>query len=223
MVARRNIGFKRLVGLTAAVALALWQWDAAWLFPLRVLMTLIHEFGHGLAALLTGGSIDHITVDAGLGGVCYTRGGWRWLILSSGYMGSMAAGCAVILLACRTRYHRHASVVLGAFVTLATIAYVRALPGFVFGLLTGGALFSAGRWLNDDLNDLALCFLGTMSCLSAVFGLRDLATHSGNNDALMFSREIFPLPAIVWALLWAGLSLVCLAATLKAALRPREE
>jgi hypothetical protein len=218
-MARRTIVVKRLAGLTAAVALALWQWDAAWLFPLRVLMTLIHEFGHGLAALLTGGSIDRITVDPGLGGVCFTHGGWRWLILPSGYLGSMAAGCGIILLACRTRYDRHISLALGSFVMLATLLYVRTLPGFFYGLLSGAALTSAGWWLGADLNDSVLCFLGTMSCLSAVFGLKDLATYGGNNDALMFSREVFPLPAFVWALLWAGLSLACLAVTLRAALR----
>jgi hypothetical protein len=212
-----------LAGLTAAVALALWQWEAAWFFPLRVLMTLIHEFGHGLAALLTGGSIERITVDPGLGGLCYTRGGWRWLILPSGYLGSMAAGCGIILLACRTRYDRFASFALGVIVMLATLLYVRTLQGFVFGLLTGGILTSAGWWLKEDLNDSLLCFLGTMSCLSAVFGLKHLTTYGGNNDALMFSREIFPLPAVVWALLWAGLSLVCLGATLRIVLRTSED
>jgi hypothetical protein len=219
MMTRGRFSLGRSAGLAAAVALALWQWNAAWLFPLRVLMTLTHEFGHGLAALLTGGVIDRITVDPGLGGVCFTRGGWRWLILSSGYLGSMAAGCGVILLACRTRHEKSISLALGVFVMLATLFYVRTLLGFSFGLLTGAALASAGWWLSEDLNDSILCFLGTMSCLSAVIGLKELASYGGNNDALMFSREVFPLPAFVWALLWAGLSLACLAATLKAALR----
>ena len=209
----------RALGLAAAVALALWQWDAAWLFPLRVLMTLIHEFGHGLAAILTGGSIDKITVDPGLGGLCLTRGGWRWVILPSGYLGSMAAGCAIILLASRTRHARAVSGVMGVLVMAATLLFVRTFLGFGFGLLTGGALISAGRWLSEDLNDSVLCFLGSMSCLSAVFGLKHLTTYGGDNDALFFSREIFPLPALVWALLWAGLSLACLAVTLRAAVR----
>lgn len=213
----RRLSHRRLAALLVILALALWQWEAPWLFPLKVLMTLIHEFGHGLAALLTGGSIDRITVEPGLGGLCYTRGGWRWVILPAGYLGSMAAGCGMILVSSRTRLDRYLSLTMGAAILAATVLFVRSRVGFGYGLLTGAALASAGWWLSEELNDFLLCFLGTMSCLSAVFGLKYLATYSGNNDALMFSAEIFPLPALVWAVLWAMLAVVCWAWTLRLA------
>lgn len=211
----RRFPYRRLAALLVLFCLALWQWEAAWMFPLRVLMTLIHEFGHGLAALLTGGSIDRITVEPGLGGLCYTRGGWRWVILPSGYLGSMAAGCAMILAASRSRYDRFFSLAMGACVLAATLLFVRSRVGFGYGLLTGAALASSGWWLSEEFNDFLLCFLGTMSCLSAVFGLKYLASYNGNNDALMFSHEIFPLPALVWAVLWAALAVLCWGVTIR--------
>ena len=36
--------------LAALFGLAWWRWDARELYPLRILVTLLHEFGHGLAA-----------------------------------------------------------------------------------------------------------------------------------------------------------------------------
>ena len=52
---------------------------------LKILVVFFHELSHGLAAIGSGGEIDHIEVVAREGGVCYTRGGSRfralWLVL----------------------------------------------------------------------------------------------------------------------------------------------
>ena len=64
------MSWRRAALLAALFGLAWWRWDAPELYPLRILVTLLHEFGHGLAALASGGSIEKITVDPGAGGVC---------------------------------------------------------------------------------------------------------------------------------------------------------
>lgn len=219
MIAKERFSRERIGVLAVAFAVAFWQWDAAWLFPLRVLMTLFHELGHGLAAIATGGSIDRIEVFPGGGGLCYTLGGWRWVILPAGYLGSMASGCAIIFLACRTRNDRFVSLALGLFIVGATLLWVRTMGGFAYGLATGAALASAGWWLTEDINDLLLCLIGAMNAMASLFGLKYLWVHRGLNDAVLFSREILPLPPVVWALAWIALSAACLTATLRVALR----
>ena len=209
----------RIVVIAGAFALAYWQWNAPWLHPLRVLMTLIHEFSHGFAAMLTGGSIDRIEVGS-FGGLCWTRGGWRWAIIPAGYLGSMAAGCGIIWLSCRARIHKFVSLALGLFLVVVTLLYVRTTAGLAYGSLVGAALASSGWWLTEDANGLLLSVIGAMNCLASLFGLKLIATSHCLNDALLFSREVFPLPPMVWAVYWATIAVAALVMTLHVALRP---
>ena len=211
---------RRLIGLAAALA-ALWLlWDTRAVYPIRILVTFLHESSHGLAALLTGGSIDKITVAADGSGLCYTRGGWRWVILPAGYLGSMFWGSVILILACRTRWDKVISLALGLGLMAVTLLYVRSWFGFGGGLLLGAALASAGRWLPEDANDALLTFIGSASCLYAIFDIRNITRSIGTTDAGMFSAEIIPLPPAVWAVLWGVLAVVCLAVALRIALAP---
>jgi len=206
-----RLDYKRLALLAFLFILVWWWWSSIALFPLRILVTLFHEFGHGLAAFLTGGEIVAITIDRFGGGVCTTRGGWRWVVLPAGYIGSMVAGCVILLLAGRTRHDKIISLTLGLTLIVATVWHVRTVTGLVFGLLSGATLASAGWWLPEDVNDIILSFIGTTSCLYALLDLRYLLSEtSGQNDAAMFSKEILPLPPIFWAVIWGVAAVACL-------------
>ncbi len=210
----------RLALLLAAVALLWWSWEQPWVYPLRLLVTLLHEVSHGLGALATGGSIERITVAADGSGLCYTRGGWRSVIIPAGYLGSMLWGCAILLLACRTHWDRALAFALGAFLVLMSVLYIRSPVGLGAGIAWGLAFIGAARWLGRDANDLALTFIGVASCLYALFDLRTLLRlGTGFNDATLFSAEILPLPPRAWAALWSVLAIVVLALALRLAVR----
>lgn len=211
-----RLDYKRLALLAFLFILVWWGWNSIALFPLRILVTLFHEFGHGLAAFLTGGEIVRITIDSLGGGVCYTRGGWRWIVLPAGYLGSMAAGCVILLLAGRTRHDKIVSLTLGLMLIAATVWHVRTVTGLVFGILSGAILASAGWWLPEEFNDILLSFIGTTSCLYALLDIRYLLTHAGGrNDANMFSDEILPLPPMFWAAIWGVVAVACLIVTVR--------
>ena len=215
-----RLPWMRLLGLAAVLASLWFLWDTRVVYPIRILVTFLHESSHGLAAVLTGGHIDKITVEANGSGLCFTRGGWRWVILPAGYLGSMFWGGVILILACRTRWDKFISLVLGLGLIAVTLLYVRSWFGFGSGLLIGAALASAGRWLPEDANDALLTCIGSASCLYAIFDIRDITRAAGTTDASMFSAEILPLPPAVWAVLWGALAVVCLAAALKVALAP---
>lgn len=219
MFGAKKLSAVRLVTLAVVFVVSYWQWERPWLYPLRILTTLFHELGHGLAGIATGGRIDHIEIDAMTGGLCFVYGGWRWLVLMAGYLGSVVSGCAIILAACRTRFDKQISLGLGMMVIVATLLWVRTSIGFTYGILSGVVLASAGWWLGEGLNEFMLCMIGAMDCMASLFGLKYLYTFHGNNDAQMFSKEILPLPQEVWATFWVVLSALCLAATLRVALR----
>ena len=97
---------------------------------------------------------------------------------------------------------------------------MRSWFGFASGLALGAVLASAGKWLPEEVNDWLLTCIGSASCLYAIFDIRTLTRVSGTTDATMFSREILPLPPLVWTVLWGVLALACLAAALRVALAP---
>jgi hypothetical protein len=208
--------------LLGATLVATWLlWDTPVVYPVRILATFLHEISHGLAAVLTGGRIDRITVETDGSGVCWTAGGWRFAILPAGYLGSMVWGSLILIGACRTRYDKLIAFLLGAGLLLICLFYVRSAFGFFFGLLIGGALAAMGIWLSEKASEFVLVFVGTVSCLYAIFDIRTLwqVSGTGHNDADSFSREILPLPPGVWAVLWGLLAVAVLAVTLWVALR----
>lgn len=216
-----RVSAARLLGLVVVLAVLWALWDTRFVYPLRILVTFLHEGSHGLAAVLTGGSIDRITVAADGSGLCFTRGGWRSLVIPAGYLGSMAWGSLILVLALRTRLGKAVSLGFGFGLIAVTVVYVRSWFGFASGLALGAALASAGRWLPEEVDQALLALIGSASCLYALFDLRHLASLGrGANDAASFSAEVLPLPPVVWAVLWAVLALACLAASLRVALSP---
>ena len=95
---------------------------------------------------LTGGDMLRIEIVPEQGGVCYTRGGWRILILPAGYLGSMLWGNLLIILAARTKWDKQITIVLGIIILLISFLFVRNSFGFAFSIVFGIALILSG-WL----------------------------------------------------------------------------
>ncbi|GMU91148.1 MAG: hypothetical protein AMXMBFR4_02060 [Candidatus Hydrogenedentota bacterium] len=92
-----------LAGLAACIAVL---WDTPALYPLRLLVVFFHELSHRAAAVVTGGRIVEIQLNAQEGGLCVTSGGSRFAVLSAGYLGSLACGAFIVIVASRTRADR---------------------------------------------------------------------------------------------------------------------
>ena len=200
---------KNLAGPVAIAILALVLWETPVVFPLKIFVVFLHELCHGLAALLTGGSIERIELSVDEGGLCVTRGGWRFLILSAGYLGSMALGAVLLVLGSRSRRDRAILGVVGGITALVTLLWVRSTFGLVFGTATGGVMMLIAWKLPDWVSDAILKILGVVSCLYAV---RDIASDVlfrdiPGSDANALA-ELTAIPAAVWGVLWVAASLV---------------
>jgi hypothetical protein len=211
----------RLLLVGAALVVTWLLWDTPVVYPIRIFATFLHEISHGLAAVLTGGSIERITVESDGSGVCWTRGGWRIAVIPAGYLGSMLWGSLILIGACRTRQDKLIAFVLGAGLLLVCALYVRTPFALVSGLLLGAGLAAAGIWVGEKGVDPVLVFLGTVSCLYALFDIRTLwqVSGTGRNDADAFSKEVLPLPAGVWVVVWGALAVAGLVVSLVIALR----
>ena len=62
------------------------------LYPIHLLVTFLHELGHALGALITGGSVLALQVNEDGSGWTKTAGGNLGIILMGGYLGSALLG-----------------------------------------------------------------------------------------------------------------------------------
>ena len=198
----------------AAAALVLW--DTFVVYPFRLFVVLLHEISHGLAAVLTGGAIEAIGLSFDEGGVCRTRGGWPFLILNAGYLGSLLWGALFLVLGERRTRARSVIAAIGAFTVVVTLLYVRSLFGFGYGLAAGFALVAVASRLRPAVSEVLLAAIGATSALYAVWDVASdvLLRHSGESDAAALAR-LTGLPAAVWGALWIGVSIVVLVAVVR--------
>ena len=221
-----------IVTLAAAVVVYL-IWNVPALafiaYPLRLFVTYVHEAGHSLMALLSGGEVEGFRVFSDGSGIAATAGGSRLLILPAGYLGAAFFGAALFYLVNTTHRARVIAVVIGICLSLSSLLYT--FPGdgqplaFIIGLL-GGMLMIALGWRGSTT--LALLVLNVLAILTALHGVLDLVnlinhaditmpTGDGNaalrNDAYAFAEAAGGLiPASIWALLWAGMALLMVGA-----------
>lgn len=206
----------------AALTYVLWNVSAFdfLLYPLRLFVTFIHEAGHGIAALATGGQIGQLQVFANGSGVATTAGGARWLILPAGYIGAAAFGAALFYIAHRVPHSRVVSGVLGALIALIAVLYTAWFStAWLVGVGMGAVLIALGYRGSDGLNLFVLNLLAIITALNAVYDLIGLIQFSDSgmpgvrSDAAAFSAEFAPLiPAWFWALIWAAIAVALLGA-----------
>jgi hypothetical protein len=213
---RRRWPPRRLLLPLGLAAAALLLWETFVVFPFRLFVVFLHEISHGLAAVATGGSIVSIGLSFDEGGVCLTRGGWPFLILNAGYLGSLLWGAAFLLLGARRARARPVIAGVGAFTLLVTLLYVRTAFGFLYGLAAGLVLLSVALKLKPAVSETLLAAIGATSCLYAVWDvLTDvLLRHSGQSDAAALAH-LTGVPALVWGVAWILISLAVLASVLR--------
>ncbi|MBH8562160.1 M50 family metallopeptidase [Nostoc sp. CENA67] len=223
------------MGLTwltvAAIAtILLWQVPAGdyILYPFTILATWFHEMGHGLMALLLGGQFQKLEIfSSGSGVATYSISRslgpiGPGLVAAAGPMGPPIAG-AVLILASRSFKAASLSLkILGSFLLLSTLVWVRSWFGLVaiplLGLIILGVALKAPRWVQG----FAIQFLGVQACVSTYHQLNYLFSYSagglGLSDTAQMQRYLL-LPYWFWGGLMAIASLVILVQSLRVAYR----
>ncbi len=137
-----------LAGGAFLLVFVLWQWSSqtVLLYPLRLFVTFVHETGHGLTALITGGRFDHFEVLSNGAGVAYTAGGSPFLVLQMGYLGAALFGAILLYAANRVQRVNAVAAIVGLF--FASCAVLFTGSGRIALLV--GAVCTIGLWLLSD-------------------------------------------------------------------------
>jgi hypothetical protein len=210
------------------------------MFPLRLLVTFVHELGHGMSAMLTGGTFVSFRVFGDGSGVAYTIGGSRIIILSMGYLGAALFGAILLYAANRVARVNTVASALGVFFIVCGVIFgargvndIQGLGGAmlaaVIGFVSGLALIALGRVNRPSLTIFILNVLAFVIGFNAVNDIQALLQMQdvmllGNipNDAVALGRYTNISPTF-WAMLWLALALAMMGAAAYGAFIQRRE
>jgi hypothetical protein len=194
--------------LAALLALVAVAWSASWRWT-RTVVTIAHEGGHALVAVLAGRGLTGIRLHADTSGLTVSRGARRGPGLVFTFLGGYPApsllglGGALLVAADRSALMLWIAIVL----LLATLVQVRNGYG-VFAVLATGALIGVVAWFGGPrLQDgfaAALCWFLVFGGFRTVQELQRGRRRDqyGTSDADMLAR-ITPVPGGMWtALFW---------------------
>jgi Peptidase M50B-like len=191
-------------------------WSTPVIYPLRIMIVFLHEVSHGLAALLTGGSVDRLVLSSDEGGLAYVRGGNRFVILTAGYLGSLLFGVLFFIVAIRTHLDRWALALIGVCMLMITALYLRDGFPLIFCTLTGGVMLLTAWFLPVPVNDLMLRVIGLSSLLYVPNDIiSDTISRAHlRSDARMLAEE-FGGATMLWGGIWLVTSLVVIGLVLR--------
>jgi len=230
--------------LLIATVVSVLLWVASWyiplvgyvVYPLRLFATFIHEGGHALATILTGNSVQSLTVSPDGSGEVYSLGSGLLsglLISSAGYLGTTVFGAGLLAWIRYGFSSRIALYVSAGFVAVMTVIFGFLAPvwnlfatstvgGLFFTIISGAFLaaalaaiakFASLKWAN-----FALAFVAVQCLLNAVFDLLNVffisATTTMHSDAANMAAAT-GIPGFVWVLVWMVVSIVMISIGLR--------
>lgn len=231
-----------LLILATAISFMLWMMSLVFpvlsyvFYPLQLFATFIHEGGHVLATILTGNSVQSLTVSPDTSGAVWSQGsGWlsQLFISSAGYLGTTAFGAGLLAwmrygFSSRTALFISAgivgilTVVFGIFAPILSFLQTVTIGSVLFTVFSGAVLtagiaaiawYAKTKWTN-----FALAFLAVQCLLNAVFSLMQLFIISSftnmHSDAANMAAAT-GLPSIFWVLVWIGISILMISVGLR--------
>src|SRR6185369_9375667 len=152
-------------------------------YPVRLFVTFVHESSHALVAVLTGGSVQSLTISSDGSGVVYSMGSGlisQLLTSSAGYLGATAFGVLLLYLIRRNFSPNKLLTALGIFVGIMTVVFTVISPVFhifslqaafssilftiIAGIFLTAALVVLGLYANLKVANFAVAFLAAQ-CL----------------------------------------------------------
>ncbi len=174
------------------------------LYPINLLVTFLHEFGHAMGAILTGGSVEDLNIRADSSGYCKSLGGNIAVILMGGYIGSAIFGNLLFYFGTKKpNYARITLIVLSCAMLFASL-YWYTTP-FTTGLLIAFSVVFILLAYYTDFSSYILMFIGLASILHIIDDF-----NVGPSSDLKKYTEVFGnvIPQHVWMYIWLGVVIV---------------
>jgi hypothetical protein len=223
------------VAITLAMFLIPSPENTWWLLaPFRWLHIYVHEFGHGIAAVLAGGRFEEFEMYT-YSGLAHTRGipagGLAAaFVCAGGLCGPAVVGGVFLGAGRKPRLARYALAAFGAFMALSLVLWTRTPFGWGFGAVVAALSLLIALKARPAHAQMFLVFLGVQLALSVYTGGGYLFTqyveiqngHRGPSDTQAMSDAIGG-PYWFWGVVCAAFSAAVLLVGLWGYLRPERK
>jgi hypothetical protein len=202
-----------------------------WLLaPFRWLHIYVHEFGHGIAALLAGGEFDRFEMWS-YSGVAHTSTSGNLataFVCAGGLCGPAVVGGLFLAAGRSPRLARLALAGFGAFLVASLVLWTRTPFGLAFGAVVAALSLAVALRARSAHAQIVLVFLGVQLALSVYTGGGYLFTqyatiqngeHHASDTQVMASA--LGLPYWFWGIVCAAFSALVLLAGLWGYIKPR--
>jgi hypothetical protein len=208
------------VAITLAMFLIPSPQNTWWLLaPFRWLHIYVHEFGHGIAALLAGGEFAKFEMYT-YSGLAYTRTSGDLavaFVCAGGLCGPAVVGGAFLAVGRHARWARYALGAFGAFMAISLILWTRTPFGWGFGATVAALSLVIAVKAGPSLAQMVTVFIGVQLALSVYAGGGYLFTqyveiqngHRGPSDTQAMS-DALGMPYWFWGIVCGGFSAVVL-------------
>ena len=195
------------------------------MYPFNLLATWIHEMSHGLTAEIFGGNFKKLVINSDTSGYALyaynpmTTGTMaKAVIASAGYMGTALFGALMLYFRKKDTFVRVFSVLLGVFMLVSLIIYIRSFIGAMFALPFSALLIFIGIKANAEVNRFLYSLLASEIALNTILDINVLfsvGSKTGGvagapllqSDAAKVADLLF-FPYWFWAGLWLLLSVL---------------
>lgn len=154
------------------VTIALYVIPNAWYlaYPLMLISTVVHELGHGIAALLVGGEFRELHIYANGSGVApyagVDGGAANAFVSAGGLCGPAVAAGVFLILGQRPVWAKRCLGAFGVFLVFTVALWVRSPFGIAFVGALAAACLAIAIYTTAETAQIALVFVATQLALS---------------------------------------------------------
>ncbi len=193
-----------IIGAYVLSAIPFVHWPFSWL------ETYFHEISHGLAAIISGGSVERIVLHLKGSGLCYTVGGWEPLVSFAGYSGAIIWG-AIIYLGARSPggSSRWMAAVVLSLMIISGLLWARDIITILIMLVISGLLYASFTYVKGQLFHRLMAFSGIYVLVSAARSPLALIDGRDRGDGAALS-DLTYIPEIIWVAVWSLMAIATL-------------
>lgn len=167
------------------------------LYPIQLLVTFLHEFGHAMGALLTGGEVLEIQINKNGSGHTRSAGGTMPIILMGGYLGSAIFGNILFFIGARAKPLTKPLLGILSVAMIVTATYWFN-SWFTTSFLLVFSSILIYIMLKTEFSGEVLMFLGLASIL---YIIQDFNVGP-SSDLERYAEIMVILPVNVWMYIW---------------------
>ncbi len=203
-----NSSQKELLILLGIAVVSIFIWNTLLIYPIKLLVVILHEVSHAIATIFTGGSVISMNVSTNLGGGVSSEGGNEFIIASAGYLGSLLFGILIFFSAKNKSLNLRSSTIIAVLLLLFAANFFTDAIVIIFTIFYSALFYAAPRYIPQKINYWLMRIIGLVSSMYVLFDIKeDLLTFAYRKNDAQQLAIITSVPAVYWGIIWFVLTL----------------